>query len=440
MEDVAELCLNDKQPFALWFRMAISSLFDQFPMACGLFSADGRLIEGNRIVSVFLTAKCGVAHSVQGQKIFVEAVERALAEGYCEVALPHEKDQKSVQIVLSLSAFENEPERCVLVCDHTAIAPDDRRRYTQAWLRMLTEFRNAGKAYAEKEAQFLALTELCPAGVYLSESNLIGFANRGLAQMFRFRSREEMMGLISADDLVCPEEHPAVAEQRKIVTQAGEAQYSFKARRHDGSQFVAQAWERLVQCNGRPAVLGVLTDISERRQMESELERRATSDLLTGLPNRALLFDRLHQLIARARREDELFALLFLDLDDFKQVNERAGQEVGNQVLRIAAGRFASALRSSDTLARIGSDEFAVIAESLLFGDDVGPVAQKLCEALSSPISVAGQEFQLAVSIGVALYPASGEDVDLLYRAADAAMQMAKETRRGGYVLSGAFK
>ena len=208
--------------------------------------------------------------------------------------------------------------------------------------------------------------------------------------------------------------------------------------RHDGSRFSAKVQERAILRGNHRAFLGVVTDVSEHQQIEAELERRASCDTLTGLPNRTLLFDRLHRVIAHARRSDELFALLFLDLDGFKEVNERAGQDIGDNVLRIAAERFATTLRSSDTLARIGSDQFAVIAESLLFGDDVEPVAQKLCEALAAPITIAGEAFRLGVSIGIALFPASGDNADALYRAADAAKQIAKETKRGSYVFFGA--
>lgn len=178
---------------------------------------------------------------------------------------------------------------------------------------------------------------------------------------------------------------------------------------------------------------GHLGDVSERSHFEEEPEWRASYDALTGLPNRTLLFDRLDQAIVRARRSDELFAFLFLDLDGFKTVNDQGGHEAGDQVLRIVAERFRAVLRASDSLARLGGDEFAVIAPELMFGDDVEPVAQKLCEALKTPIGFAGREYVVGVSIGIALFPAAAEDANGLYRAADAAMYVAKQEGRGRY-------
>ncbi|OQA31685.1 MAG: Diguanylate cyclase DosC [Betaproteobacteria bacterium ADurb.Bin341] len=148
-----------------------------------------------------------------------------------------------------------------------------------------------------------------------------------------------------------------------------------------------------------------------------------------------LLFDRLHRTIAHARRNDELFVLLIIDLDRFKEVNERWGQDAGDRVLRIVAERFAAALRSTDSLARMGGDVFAAIAEGLMFGDDVEPVVQKLRGALASPISLAGEALHLGATIGMALFPASGEDAEALYRAAETALRQAKEKHRGGLVI-----
>lgn len=167
----------------------------------------------------------------------------------------------------------------------------------------------------------------------------------------------------------------------------------------------------------------------------AQTESRALFDALTGLPGRMLLFDRLHHTIAHARRNDELFALLLIDLDRFKEVNERWGQEAGDKVLRIVAERFAVALRSTDSLARVGGDVFAAIAEGLMFGDDVELVVQKLRGALASPISLAGEALHLGATIGLALFPASGEDAEALYRAAETALSQARETHRGGQVI-----
>ncbi len=173
------------------------------------------------------------------------------------------------------------------------------------------------------------------------------------------------------------------------------------------------------------------------RQLGENVETESPNlcDALTGLPSRMLLFDRLRRTIAHARRNDDLFALLLIDLDHFKEVNERWGQGAGDRVLCIVAQRFAAALRSTDSLARREGDVFAVVAEGLMFGDDVEPVVHKLRGALVSPISLAGEKLHLGATIGVALFPASGEDAEALYRAAETALSQAKEKHRGGQVI-----
>lgn len=436
MEPVSELCLNwQHQPY-LAFCMSHTLSYERLPLACGLMTADGRLIEGNS--ALFSLLGLGTAAEFRICDVWQAAIKKTQCDTYSESSLPNKSGAQHT--LFALCQLPGLPDLFMLAALAAEGTASNSRVFIETLAATLAQNRMTESSLTEARQQFTALAEQCPAGVYISENNLICFANQALAHLFRFRQPEDIAGAISGDDLVISEQRQIVCEQHRIAAQAGTAKFSFTAQRHDGTHFAAQAKERAIWCNNRPAILGVLTDISERRQLESELERRASCDTLTGLPNRTLLFDRLNQIIARARRDDELFALLFLDLDHFKEVNERSGQEVGNQVLRIAAGRFASTLRSSDTLARIGSDEFAVIAESLLFGDDVEPVAQKLCEVLASPIAFGGEEFRLGVSIGVALFPASGEDADALYRAADTAMQIAKETRRGSYVLSGIVK
>ena len=288
------------------------------------------------------------------------------------------------------------------------------------------------------DAKYRALVEQTLVGIYIIQDGIVRYANPGLARMFGFDRAEELIDRVSGVDLVAPEDRALVArflKQRAKVNNR-EVRYCCTGLRRDGSQLQVEVHGRGFVYEGRPAIIGVLVDVSERCRVEAELERRASYDALTGLPNRALLFDRLNQTIALARRQDELFAFLFLDLDGFKAVNDQCGHEIGDQVLRAVAERFAAALRASDTLARLGGDEFAVIAPGLLFGDDVMPVVEKLRDTLRTPLSVSGHEFRLGVSIGIALYPSTATDAAGLYKAADTAMYAAKQGQRGGYLFS----
>jgi len=175
----------------------------------------------------------------------------------------------------------------------------------------------------------------------------------------------------------------------------------------------------------------VYRDISERKQAEETIQRLAYYDGLTGLPNRRLFYDRLGQAIALAKRERREMALLYLDLDGFKAVNDALGHDAGDELLKAAAGRIRHRLRESDTVARIGGDEFTVILPRIASREDVAKVARKILGALSASFSLGGreQEFRVGVSIGIAIHPADAQDMDGLIKAADTAMYEAKRAR-----------
>ena len=169
---------------------------------------------------------------------------------------------------------------------------------------------------------------------------------------------------------------------------------------------------------------------------QAELARMAHYDALTGLPNRSLLYDRLQQVLAQARRRGSQVGLLYMDLDDFKRINDTLGHEAGDEALRQTAGRFSAIVRDTDTLARVGGDEFVLLLADLE-GDAeaaVLRVAQKYVEALHTPLQIAGMDCLLGVSIGIAL--GSGEQTaDALMQAADQAMYRSKAAGRNQYEL-----
>jgi len=175
--------------------------------------------------------------------------------------------------------------------------------------------------------------------------------------------------------------------------------------------------------------LGVNRDITERVQSEEELARLAHYDPITGLANRSLLLDRLDRMLLHVRRTKESFAVLFIDLDGFKRINDNAGHRVGDQVLKEAAQRMERSLRESDTVSRLGGDEFVVLVDRVGVPEDAGRVARKLLGTLREPVEVAGRKHRLSGSIGIAIYPFHGTTADDLLTYADDAMYRAK--RRG---------
>ena len=181
------------------------------------------------------------------------------------------------------------------------------------------------------------------------------------------------------------------------------------------------------------AVAGVLSTALQRLDSEGKLAYLAQFDVLTGLPNRALLADRFSQMIVQARRRGAVLGVLFIDLDEFKVVNDTLGHAGGDALLREAAARLQASVRPGDTVARISGDEFAVVLTDLARPEDAAVVAQKVIDRLAAPALIQGQEVFFTASIGIAGFPGDGDDAEALLRAADAAMYRAKQSGRNAY-------
>jgi diguanylate cyclase (GGDEF)-like protein len=165
----------------------------------------------------------------------------------------------------------------------------------------------------------------------------------------------------------------------------------------------------------------------EKKQSEMELKHMAHMDQLTGLPNRTLFMDRLEQALAQARRQEIKLAVLFIDLDRFKVINDMHGHKVGDNVLKEVARKLKVCVRKMDTVARLGGDEFTIVLTEISGAKDVAMVARKVIDALTEPQQIEGEEYVIGGSIGISLYPQNGEDVDTLLANADTAMYQAKE-------------
>jgi diguanylate cyclase (GGDEF)-like protein/PAS domain S-box-containing protein len=176
--------------------------------------------------------------------------------------------------------------------------------------------------------------------------------------------------------------------------------------------------------------VSIINDITERKSYESQLEYQAGHDALTGLANRNLLADRLEQAIARAKRTKTMVAVLLLDLDRFKLVNDGLGHDVGDALLEIVSQRLVASVRSVDTVARLGGDEFVVVMTELDSEHDAAPTARKLLKQVSLPATIAEREIVATASMGIALYPKDAEQSSALLRNADVAMYRAKELGR----------
>ena len=226
--------------------------------------------------------------------------------------------------------------------------------------------------------------------------------------------------------------HPDdLAEMRMAASRARPLQLVFRMSNQFGEWRHLEA--RVTDLRGDRHVRGVVMnarDVSERVRLAEELTHQAYHDGLTGVANRALFRDRLDQTIALAARTRSSFAVLMLDLDGFKGVNDSLGHDAGDELLRAVAGRFEDALRPGDTIARVGGDEFALLLDGACEQEAID-VAARVLTRVAEPVEVAGHQLSLGASAGIALHPRDGHEADELVRRADVAMYAAKEAGRG---------
>lgn len=187
-----------------------------------------------------------------------------------------------------------------------------------------------------------------------------------------------------------------------------------------------------------PGFVVIVRDITERKQAEQRLIYLAQYDALTGLPTRALFHDRANHALARANREEKLVAIMYLDLDHFKKINDGMGHHTGDELLKAVAKRITSCLRDVDTVSRLGGDEFSVILESIPHIDNATIVAEKIIDVVQEPFRIDGHDIQITISIGITIYPMDDKDLTNLLKDADQAMYRAKEAGRNNYQLFGA--
>jgi diguanylate cyclase (GGDEF)-like protein/PAS domain S-box-containing protein len=207
-------------------------------------------------------------------------------------------------------------------------------------------------------------------------------------------------------------------------------------RRHvtkDGRRMEIEATARAFELGGRRVWLTVLNDVTERIRAEQKLVHLAHYDVLTGLPNRVLFYERLKQALVQAARNRWITGVMFMDVDRFKNINDTLGHDVGDQLLRQVSERLAASVRASDTVGRLGGDEFAVVLANLTAREDAAIVAQKIMQNFDAPFRLSGSEIFVTISIGITLYPDDGTEQDALIKNADAAMYRAKEEGRNTY-------
>ncbi|HEX8949947.1 MAG TPA: EAL domain-containing protein [Dissulfurispiraceae bacterium] len=305
-------------------------------------------------------------------------------------------------------------------------------------IRYAIERKGTEGALRESETRLRGIASTALDAVILIDSDgNVSFWNDAATRMFGY-TREEMTGKY-LHSYIMPERHTDRFKRGfEAFRLTGEGPfigkvYETDARRKDGTEFPVELSLAALQLKGKWNAVGIVRDITERKRMEEEIRHLAHHDELTGLPNKRLFMEVVKFELAQAQRNERKLAILFLDLDRFKEVNDTLGHGAGDSLLKEVAGRLKASVRKSDTVARIGGDEFNILLSDISRVEDITTIARKVMSAFQRPFLAAGHEFHVTTSIGISIYPDDSEEIETLFRYADIAMYHAKERGRNSH-------
>lgn len=315
-----------------------------------------------------------------------------------------------------------------------AASPGELGVLAQAFNAMAASLEQSQEKLRRSEAKYRDLFEHNADGLLVAdvETRKFRHANPMICKMLGY-SGEELLEL-GVEDL-----HPAadlphiLATFEKMARQEVVCSEDIPCRRKDGSIFLADINAALLDFDGAPCFIGMFRDVSERKHYERRLAHLSTHDDLTGLANRVLLHDRLAQSLHYAHRSGRLVAVLLVDLDRFKVINDSLGHDFGDQLLCAVAQRLLENVREADTVARMGGDEFVVLLAEVADAEDVGLLARKILDNLSRPYHVGHREIIITASLGISLYPKDSDSGAMLIRNADIAMYRSKRNDRSNF-------
>jgi len=283
---------------------------------------------------------------------------------------------------------------------------------------------------ARQREEYRVLFDGNPHPMWIFDQGTLSFLKVNAAAVTHYGYTEEEFLTKTLRDIRPPGDVPRLEHRLKDVGKGTLYSGPWTHIRKDGSQIQVEVASHGINFDGRKARFSLVQDITERQQLYERLVYQAHHDILTGLPNRLLLKDRMEQMLAAAERLGQQAAVLCMDLDRFKQINDTYGHHVGDICLQRVATALRERLRMTDTMARSGGEEFIVLLGQLKSPDDAAHVAQVLLDSFRQSLMIDGHSIHLAASLGIAMYPTDGTAAQVLWRLADSAMYRAK--RAGG--------
>ena len=314
------------------------------------------------------------------------------------------------------------------------VAPDDRVVTLQGYIQDVTRQREDELALRDAEARYRSIFEnaiegifqTTPEGAYLA-------ANPALARIYGYDTPESLIAALKDIENQLYVDPGRREEFISLMRAHGKVTgFESQVRTRDGSIiWISENARAVLATDGSIRYYeGTVEDVTDRKSYERKIAHQATHDRLTGLPNRYLFQDRVEQAIRQAQREKTMVGLLFIDLDKLKWVNDNLGHAAGDEMIKVVAKRLRRCMRTVDTVARIGGDEFILLLPSLLGTESIAIAKRRVTEATSANWVWQGQELPMSCSVGDAIYPDDGTDSEALMRVADQAMYATKQQRR----------
>jgi diguanylate cyclase (GGDEF)-like protein/PAS domain S-box-containing protein len=309
-------------------------------------------------------------------------------------------------------------------------------KYFVAITQDISERKRSEEMLQNSENKYRVLFEDAADANWLMDETGFLDCNSAALEMFGYSAGAPMLHPADISPPNQPDGTPSrTAADQKIADAFlhGKKRFEWLHQRKNGNVFPAEVCLTALTLSGRPTLLATVRDITDRKVAEARIQYLAYYDALTGLPNRTLLQDRLAKTLAGARRQKDKVALLFLDLDGFKNINDSLGHSVGDLLLQEVAERLKTWGREQDTVARLGGDEFLIMLTNVTDVPDAAVAAERLMDAMTAEFVVQGHLLKVSCSIGISIFPEHGKDCDTLIKNADAAMYNAKECGRNNF-------